>query len=105
DFARARNNVPVWAIGTSQGSTAATNAAAHLPGRVVGAVLTSSVTGRSNAGETLFDADPAAIAVPVLVVANQRDSCRASQPSDAPNIIAALTRSPRKEVVMFDSSE
>ena len=92
DFAHSRANLPVWLIGTSQGSTAATNGAAHLGARVAGAVLTSSVTGRSSGGETLFDADPAAIAVPVLVVANQRDTCTSSPPSIAPNIVAADPR-------------
>ena len=40
----------------------------------------------------------------MLVVSNQNDSCAVSPPSDAPNVLAALTRSPRKELVMVTSS-
>jgi hypothetical protein len=104
DFGRSRANLPVWLIGTSQGSTAAVNGAAHLGAKVSGVVLASSVTGPGRAGETLFDAEPGAITVPVLVVSNQSDTCAVSPPSDAPNILAALTRSPRKELVMVTSS-
>jgi hypothetical protein len=103
DFGRSRANLPVWLIGTSQGSTAAVNGAAHLGAKVSGVVLASSVTGPGRAGETLFDAEPGAITVPVLVVSNQSDTCAVSPPSDAPNILAALTRSPRKELVMVTS--
>ena len=57
------------------------------------------------AGETLFDAEPGAIAVLVLVVNNQNDTCAVSPPSDAPNIPKALTRSPRKKLVMMTSGQ
>ena len=105
DFGRSRANLPVWLIGTSQGSTAAVNGAAHLGSKVSGVVLASSVTRPGRAGETLFDAEPGAIAVPVLVVSNQYDTCAVSPPGDAPNVLAALTRSPRKELVMVTSSQ
>ena len=52
DFVRSRANVPVWLIGTSQGTTAAVGAAARLGDKVAGIVLMSPVTGRSSAGET-----------------------------------------------------
>jgi hypothetical protein len=105
DFGRSRANLPVWLIATSQGSIAAVNAAAHLGSKVSGVVLASSVTRPGRAGETLFDAEPGAIAVPVLVVSNQNDTCAVSPPGDAPNVLAALTRSPRKELVMVTSSQ
>jgi pimeloyl-ACP methyl ester carboxylesterase len=105
DFGRSRANLPVWLIGTSLGSIAAVNSAARLGSKVSGVVLASSVTRPGRAGETLFDADPGAIAVPVLVVANQNDTCTVSPPGDAPNVLAALTRSTRKELVMVTSSQ
>jgi pimeloyl-ACP methyl ester carboxylesterase len=71
DFGHVRAALPVWLIGTSQGSTAAVNGAAHLGSKVSGAVLTSSVTRPVGGGETIFDAEPSAIAVPVLVVSNE----------------------------------
>ena len=52
----------------------------------------------------MFDAELGAIVVSVLVVNNLYDSCRVSPPGDAPNVLAALTRSPRKELVMVASS-
>jgi hypothetical protein len=97
DFGRSRANLPVWLIGTSQGATAAVNGAAHLGSKISGVVLASPVT--------LFDADPGAIAVPVLVVSNQYDTCEISPPGDAPNVLAALTRSPRKDLVTVTSSQ
>jgi len=104
DFARARINAPVWLVGTSMGSIAAANGAAHLPGRVAGVVLTSSVATRNPAGETVFDSDLGAIAVPALVVANQSDACASASPGMAPQILAALVRAPRKELILLDSS-
>ena len=106
DFARTRANAPVWLVGTSMGSIAAANGAAHLPGKVAGVALTSSVAGRnSTANETVFDSDLAAIAVPALIVANQGDTCPSAGPGFAPQIAAALTRAPRKEIVTLQSNE
>ena len=105
DFGRSHANLPVWLIATSQGSTAAVNGAAHLGSRVSGAVLASSVTRPGHAGETLFDAEPGAITVPVLVVVNQYDSCGVSPPADAPSILASLTRAPRKELAIVASNQ
>ncbi|MBV8888202.1 MAG: alpha/beta hydrolase [Alphaproteobacteria bacterium] len=105
DLARSRANAPVWLIGTSQGSTAAANGAAHLPGRVAGVVLTSSVTQPNRSGETVFDADPGAITVPALVVSNQNDTCVASPPGDGNRILAALARAPRREFVLVASNQ
>ncbi|HEX2150716.1 MAG TPA: alpha/beta hydrolase [Stellaceae bacterium] len=105
DFARSRSNAPVWLVGTSQGSIAAVNGGAHLGAKVAGVVLTSSITRPSQVGETIFDAAPGLISVPTLVVANSADTCRSTPPEDAPSILAALVRSPRKELMMFDSRE
>jgi len=98
--------LPVWLIGTSAGTTAAVNGAAHLGSKVSGAVLTSSVTRRTGAsGETIFDAEPGAVAVPVLVVGNEFDTCADTPPGDAPMVLSALARSPRKELVMVRSGQ
>lgn len=105
DFARSRVAAPVWVIGTSQGSTGAANGAAHLAGKIAGVVLTSSVTRPGRAGETVFDADPGAIAVPALVVSNSGDTCAVSPPGDGPRLLAALVRTPRKELILVESSE
>jgi pimeloyl-ACP methyl ester carboxylesterase len=105
DFARSRGPAPIWLLGTSQGSTAAANGAAHLGGKIAGVVLSSSVTRQGRGGETVFDSEPGLIAVPALVVANQDDTCKLTPPGDAPNLVAALARSPRKEVILVSSNQ
>jgi hypothetical protein len=106
DFVRSRTQAPIWLVGTSMGSIAAANGAAHLPGRVAGMVLTSSVAGPNRAsGETVFDSDLGAIAVPALVVSNRGDTCPIAGPGFAPQILAALARSPRKEIVYVESHQ
>jgi pimeloyl-ACP methyl ester carboxylesterase len=105
DFVRSRVNRPVWLIGTSQGATAAVAAAARLGGRVAGIVVMSSVTGRSSAGETLFDSEPGRVAVPVLIVGNTRDTCPASPPDAAARIAETLTQAPRKEILYLESAD
>ena len=104
DFVRSRANAPVWLVGASQGTTAAVGAAARLGSKVAGIVLMSSVTGRSSAGETLFDSEPERVIVPALIVANSGDTCPASPPQDAPKIAQALTQAPRKEVIYIEST-
>ena len=105
DFARSRANAPVWLIGTSQGSTAAANGAAHLGIKVAGVVLTSSVTRMGRAGETAFESEPGAIRVPALVVSNTGDQCQFSPPGDGPRLLAALAASPRREFITVASNE
>jgi len=58
-------------MGTSQGSIAAMNAAAHdSSGDIVGVILTESVSILGGSRETVFDAHPQDVHVPALVVAN-----------------------------------
>ena len=104
DDLHARADVPVWLIGSSQGTIAAVGAAARLGTKIAGIVIMSSVTGRSSAGETLFDSEPEQVAAPVLIVANKGDTCPASPPGDAPKIDEALTRAPRKEILYLEST-
>ncbi|MFG1421579.1 alpha/beta hydrolase [Roseixanthobacter liquoris] len=86
---------PVILMGTSQGSIAAMNGAATLPGGEIAAlVLTESVSRLGGSGETVFDAHPEAVHVPVLVVANTDDACFVAPPQDAPKIVTQLVRSP-----------
>ncbi len=86
---------PVFLLGTSQGSIAAMNGAAHAaPGSIAGVVLTESVSVMGGSHETVFDADPQDVRVPALVVANRDDSCKVAPPDHAPRIAAAMTHSP-----------
>ena len=99
-FARSRNRKPVFLLGTSQGSIAAMNGAAHMrDGEIAGLVLTESVSRLGGSGETVFDAHPADVDVPALVVANHDDACFVAPPGDAPRIAAAMTGSPDAQVL------
>ena len=104
DFIRGRTDAPIWIVGVSQGAIAAIGAGARLGRKINGIVIASSATGRSSSGETLFDSEPELVGVPTLIVANSGDTCPVSPPGDALNIAAALTRTPRKEVIYMESS-
>jgi hypothetical protein len=99
-FAHHQVAAPAFLLGTSQGSIAAMNGAAHAPsGSLAGVVLTESVSVMGGSHETVFDADPQAVRVPALVVANEDDQCEVAPPAMAPKIAAALRSSPDVRVV------
>jgi hypothetical protein len=90
-FARAQTTAPIFLLGTSQGSIAAMNGAAHLPdGLISGVILTESVSRLGGSHETVFTASPSGVRVPVLIVANRDDRCNVAPPEDAPRIAAAM---------------
>ncbi|MDY0959394.1 alpha/beta fold hydrolase [Sphingomonas sp. CFBP8993] len=92
---------PVFLLGTSQGSIAAMNAAAHAaPGSVAGVVLTESVSVMGGSHETVFDADPSGVRVPALVVANSDDACKVAPPANAARIAGAMKQSPAAQVIV-----
>lgn len=93
-FAHNRAAGPVYLLGTSQGSIAAMNGAAHAdPGSVAGVVLTESVSVEGGSHETVFNADPQDVRIPVLIVANRDDTCRVAPPANAARIARALSHS------------
>jgi hypothetical protein len=99
DLAHDQVAVPVFLLGTSQGSIAAVNGAAHArSGALAGLVLTESVSVMGGSGETVFDADPQDVRVRVLVLANRDDRCDVAPPTMAPKIAAAMTHSPDVKV-------
>ncbi len=102
-FAHSAASGPVFLLGTSQGSIAAINGAAHLSrDELAGLVLTESVSRPSKSGETVFDASPDRVAVPVLIVANRDSACRVAPAEDAPRIAAAMTHAPETKVVYVE---
>ncbi|WP_315830815.1 alpha/beta hydrolase [Bradyrhizobium prioriisuperbiae] len=99
-FAAVQAKAPVFLLGTSQGSIAAMNGAAHAPaGLIAGVILTESVSRMGGSHETVFSASPEAVRVPALVVANRDDRCDVARPEDAPRIAAAMTASPKVDVL------
>ncbi len=103
DFARSQASVPVFLLGTSQGSIAAMNGAAHAPpGVISGIILTESVSVISGSGKSVFSAAPEQVRVPALVIANKADRCDVAPPEDAPRIAAAMKNSPDVRVEYVD---
>jgi pimeloyl-ACP methyl ester carboxylesterase len=98
-------NVPVWLIGTSNGTMSAADGGARLPpGTIAGIVLTSTVTraGRPTSeggGTSVLNVDLARIRVPVLLVHHRDDACVASPYSGAESLRGRLGSSPRVELI------
>ncbi|MEA2945446.1 MAG: hypothetical protein QOI40_776 [Alphaproteobacteria bacterium] len=103
DFARSQASAPVFLLGTSQGSIAAMNGAAHAAsGSISGVILTESVSVIGGSGESIFTAAPEQVRVPALVVANKADRCNVAPPENAPRIAAAMKNSPDVRVAYVD---
>jgi hypothetical protein len=101
EFAHRQITGPVFLLGTSQGSIAAMNGAAHAPrGSIAGVVLTESVSVMGGSGETVFSAEPGLVQAPALVVANRDDGCNVAPPQAAKRIAAAMTGSRDVRVLM-----
>jgi len=105
-FAKSQADVPVWLIGNSQGTNAASNGGGRLTkGEIAGVVLTSTITrpgGKPQFLETVFDNRLSAINVPVLIVSHRADTCVQTPPADDDKVKAAVSAAPRSEVIMMD---
>jgi len=91
-----RSAVPIWLVGTSQGTiSAAAGAIAFGDARtqglqIAGIVLSASVTGAQEGG-ALPGLALDRITVPVLLYHHQRDACSITTPSAAKQLLGALT--------------
>jgi len=96
-------NVPVWAVGTSNGSASVANVATRFPPSrgPDGIVLTSSVE-RSDRGNSVFDASLGRIKVPALVVHHKDDACPWTPYRGAIHLKDALSASPARELIEID---
>jgi predicted esterase len=99
-FLRVRASVPVWLIGTSNGSISAANAGVRLgPLRIAGVVLTSSVwIGGMQATDFQM------LRVPTLIVHNRNDGCPLSPFDQAAPALASVHNAPVKELIVVSSS-
>ena len=96
-FLRGKAAVPVWLVGTSNGTISAANAAARLgPSQVAGVVLTSSVWSGGLSAVPLAE-----IAVPTLVVHNRDDGCSHSPFAGAEQAMPQLAHAPAKELIVM----
>lgn len=110
--ARAAAARPVFLMGTSQGAIAAVAAAAHRPAKgptngpadgpangLAGIILSEPVTRAGRSPETVFDAHPHDVRVPVLVVTNAEDGCHVAPPQDVGRLVDSLAQAPSVAVV------
>lgn len=102
-FLRQQATLPVWAIGTSNGSLSAAAAAVHLKDKGPdGLVLTASTTKPAPFGGAAHPVTAVAlntVTVPVLLVHHQEDGCR-NCPYDAmPALMTALSAAPKVELI------
>lgn len=99
-----QTRVPVWLVGTSRGTQSAAFVATELPqeqGGPDGIVLTSSIL-RDPRGRPVPDMPLEKIRVPVLVVHHRQDACRLCAFTDVPRLMAGLTSTRSKELLVFE---
>ncbi len=100
-FLRQQADVPVWAVGTSNGSLSAASAAVTLKEKgPAGIVLTAAVTKRlSSQAHPVTDAPIGEITVPVLLVHHQKDGCVVTPYEAIPDLLAAFKSSRKAELI------
>ena len=99
-WVKTKTSTPVWAVGTSRGSISAAFALIHAQDdQLAGGVVTSSVVAFKKAG-ALPRQDLDRIRLPMLVYHHAKDACDVCQPHEVPAVLAALTHSPVKKLMM-----
>ena len=94
-FLKSRADVPIWAIGTSNGTISAANVAEQLgPRSIAGAILTSSVWLGGLKAVPIRK-----ISVPVLLVHDRSDACPASPFALAEESVPYFRASPEPEFI------
>lgn len=106
-FLRQQANVPVWAIGTSNGSLSAAFAAAALKEQApAGIVLTAAVTKRlSSQAHPVTDAPLGDVTVPVLLLHHRQDGCVVTPFAAMPELLAAFRSAAKAELIPVEGGE
>lgn len=106
-FLRQQNKLPVWAIGTSNGSLSAATAAALLKERGPdGIVLTSSTTSKPiAAAHPVTDAALDQITLPTLFVHHKDDACRVTPYSAIPGVMAIMKQARVVDLITVEGGE
>ena len=90
---------PVWLVGTSRGTTSVAAAAIALGPAIAGVVMTSSIANPA-LPQAVENLPIARIGVPVLVMSHRLDACKDTSPEDAPRILAGLTGTSVKKLLI-----
>jgi predicted alpha/beta hydrolase family esterase len=108
-FAKQAIPGPLWLVGTSQGTNAVVSGASHMThGEIAGIILTSPITEPGKGAdlkETVFNADLAAVNVPVFIVSHSDDSCSMTPPGDQAKLTAAFTGSPFVKAILVSGGK
>jgi len=100
-YLRQRAGVPVWLVGTSQGTVSAANVAARLStGGADGLVLTSTIVAANRHSRPVASlVDLAAITVPTIIVHHRDDACVLCPFSAAEALLPLFTHAPRVQFI------
>lgn len=101
---RARNNAPIWLIGTSQGTISAAAAGIELGEKISGLVFSAAYTAFKTPTSVPKQAIEK-IKVPVLVVFHEKDSCRVTRPDEAGYIIDKLKNASVKKLLLVTGGQ
>lgn len=106
-FLRQQNRLPVWAIGTSNGSLSAATAAVLLGERGPdGIVLTASTTGKPvAAAHPVTDAALDRITLPALFVHHKDDACHVTPYSAIPSVMASMKQAKVADLITVEGGE
>jgi dienelactone hydrolase len=99
-----QNNLPVWLVGTSNGTLSAAFVAIKLsadPGGPDGLVLTSTILSGNDKLRPVAEMPLEKIVIPVLVVHHEQDGCKFCPYSEIPDLMKKLTGTARKELITF----
>ncbi|MBI2978720.1 MAG: alpha/beta hydrolase [Rhodospirillales bacterium] len=102
---KATLKLPVWVIGTSNGTTSAANAGVRLAAtadRPDGVVLTSTRMATTAIATGVPDLDLARITGPVLIAHHKSDSCFVTPPERMPGLQAALKNAKPVKVLWYE---
>jgi pimeloyl-ACP methyl ester carboxylesterase len=94
--------VPVWLIGTSQGTQSAASIATELrgPKGPDGLVLASTIL-IDNQGRPVPEMPLGKLRIPVLVVHHEQDGCKLCPFGDIPGLMKKFSNSPKKQLLTF----
>jgi pimeloyl-ACP methyl ester carboxylesterase len=103
-YLREQAPVPVWLVGTSYGTVSAIKVADRLAdgGGPDGVVLTSSLFIPAKIGDSVQDADPERVRVPLLVVHHRNDRCPYTPFSGAEPYVQRMLHARPAELIAFD---
>lgn len=108
-FLRSESKLPVWAIGTSNGSLSAANAAARLGSRGPdGIILTSSTTSlapNSSLTHVVTDASLSEVTVPTLWVHHKNDECKFTPYEAIPPLVASMKKARKVDLITIEGGD